>query len=124
MSTTPRCAICDCDREGNVWPESADSLCAAHYRLAGKRDLVLRAALSDWEPMGVNGAILVSHRTMLLRPAMPPLYWQASILALLTCAGVVWDDGEPWQESPGDFMAGNWLIDWAAINGGNSGKAA
>jgi len=51
MMTQQRCAICDCDRDGNVWPESAEFLCDAHWTLAGIRDFVRRGALSDWEPL-------------------------------------------------------------------------
>jgi len=113
---TPRCAICDRDNDLNT-------LCDTHHWQATIRRHVDAGTISDWEPLATGKyPRVVNHRTMLLAPAVPPMYWQASILTLLTCAGVVWDDGQPWQESFGDWLAQNWPIDWQAINGGDSGK--
>ena len=99
MTVHALCAICDCDREGNVWPESAESLCAAHWTMAGVRDFVQRGAISDWEPMQAGKhPVMVNHAAMLLTKdervaASRPLRWQIIILSLCNQRGVWWDDG-------------------------------
>lgn len=114
----PRCAVCDGDND-------LQTLCHTHHVWAEQRRKVRDGALSDWPPLPTGKYPWpVNHRAMLLNLVAPPLCWQASVLTLLTCAGVVWDDGQSWQESYGDWLAGNWLIDWRAINGNGNGKAA
>lgn len=65
----------------------------------------------------------VNHRTMLLTPCAPPLYWQASILALCSSLDVWWDDGTgDGMDSPGDWLADNGFLD--DDGGKTTGRAA
>src|SRR5690242_13082438 len=99
MMTRQRCAICDCDRDGNVWPESADVLCRQHWGLLAVRGFMRCGALSDWPPLQVGKhPMAVMHRTMLLTKderyaAARPLSWQVIVLAACSGRDVWWDDG-------------------------------
>jgi hypothetical protein len=90
----PRCAICDADRDGAVWPESAESLCAAHWLLASVRSLVRCGAWSEFD--ADKWGRRPNHRDMMRQPpseTQTPRTWRAVVLALLTVKGVYWDDG-------------------------------
>lgn len=116
MSTTPRCAICDCDRDGNVWPESAESLCAAHWLASSVRNLVRAGAWSEW-PQNKFG-VAPNHQQMMLtrdvQEAEKRHPWQAVVLASCNAytirhgygVPVWWDDGtNDTTDSEGDRYA-------------------
>lgn len=126
MMTQQRCAICDCDRDGNVWPESAGLLCADHWPLASVRDLVTCGAWSEFD-MNLWGK-RPNHAGMLLtrnpKEAAKRHPWQAVLLAACNAYSdrhnvmVWWDDGTgDATESEGDryaLMTGlvaEWVID-------------
>lgn len=127
MMTQQRCAICDCDREGNVWPESADALCADHWLLASVRSLVQCGAWSEFD-MDKWGKRF-NHRALLCHTPpenAPRRCWQASVLSVCNHyvfthgVRVTWDDGtgDP-ADSEGDrytLMTGliaSWV--WQAV---------
>lgn len=140
MMTRQRCAICDCDREGNVWPESADVLCDAHWTLAGVRDFVQRGALSDWQPLptGDGGYTPMLHAGMQKSDTIAHVreqrrrkrgdagvYPYTQVMAEL--AGElnklhVQIETVSAMDSYGDWLADNHLIDWQAVT--DDGRAA
>ena len=105
MMTRQRCAICDCDREGNVWPESAEFLCDAHWLASSVRSLVRAGAWSEFD-MNLWGK-RPNHAGMLLtrdpKEAEKRHSWQAVVLPALTGKRVAWE-GEQYDptESEGD----------------------
>lgn len=121
----PRCAICDDDYD-------VTTLCETHHWLAVIRHHVDCGTISDWPPLTTGTPpTVVKHREMLHRPAYRPLYWQASILALLTTLGVWWNacDGDEKQDSPADWLAvqtgraAEWFIArWAELLSADDGN--
>lgn len=144
-----RCAICDCDRDGNVWPESAGMLCVRHQTIARMRAFVIAGALTDFgeDEHGYN----VNHYSRMIGPAIADARahtlaareertgegmagdirrW-VDLAAVLTPLGVEW--AAPCVESPGDGMAVYsdvivpWILDQMAYwlerrRGGNGGE--
>lgn len=94
MTPHERCAICDCDREGNVWPESADKLCPAHDRLAVLWAAVRSGDCSEWR---ANSGGKVSHVEMQTRRANRGAtgHWTREVADVLAVYGC-WLDG--WDE--------------------------
>lgn len=92
MMTHQRCAICDCDRNGNVWPESAESLCADHWLLGTVRSLVRSGVWSEFDADAYG--VRPNHAAMMMSATAKPRYWQAVILAACNVRGVWWDAGD------------------------------
>lgn len=113
-----RCAICDADNE-------LRTLCDMHRWLSHVYTLVYTGGWSEWDwPPDMIGP-LVSQQHMMRTEAAHPVYWQATVLATLASMDVVWDDGQPWQESYGDWLAVNGYLGNNNNNGNsNNGKAA
>src|SRR5690242_9390858 len=111
MMTQQRCAICDCDRDGNVWPESAESLCDAHWLASSVRNLVRAGAWSEFD-MNLWGKRPNHRAEMLSRNEIDARYrhpWQAVVLTICNAytvryvIHVCWDDGTgDMTESEGD----------------------
>ncbi len=100
----PRCAICDADRDGAVWPESAESLCAAHWLLASVRSLVRCGAWSEFD--ADKWGKRPNHCDMMRQPpseTQTPRTWRAVVLSALNVKRVAWE-GEQYDptDSEGD----------------------
>ena len=112
----PRCAVCDGDGQ-------LQTLCDLHFWLRIWRYCVDSGDFSDWPPLVASETepVQVNHRDMLLRPAVAPLYWQTMLAVALSGKGALL--ARTPEDSAGDWLAVNGLLDFGATDGGK-GRAA
>lgn len=114
MSTKPiRCALCD--RDNDVM-----SLCEMHRTLTNISQLVRAGAWSDW--VGDQHQQMMTNAALAEQPHERGYSLYVQLAAMLTVKDVEFADAG--EESFGDWLADNWLLEFGDDGRGGIGGVA